>query len=165
VPDFRLQPNDYYCGPAATRLAITAHGQAAPSMDDLAWMLGTTTAGTNSAEDTTRVLNRVLGAGTYQTYEIPGYAATAAQMDQLRENIVRTVSGGYAAVANVVGGATDLLGGWHEYDGGHYVSVVGYGKGGLTMKIADPADPQGDGTYWISTSDLANWMATRGYSA
>jgi hypothetical protein len=33
------------------------------------------------------------------------------------------------------------------------------------MKIADPADPQGDGTYWVTTANLADWMATRGYSA
>ena len=165
VPDFVLQPNFFYCGPAATRLAVTAHGVAAPSMDDIAWMLGTTENGTNSAEDTTRVLNRLLGAGIYHTHEIPGFAATPAQMDQLRLDIVAAVSGGYAGVANVVGGMTDLSGGWHQYDGGHYVSIVGYGQGGTTMKIADPADTQGDGMYWVKTADLANWMATRGYSA
>jgi hypothetical protein len=33
------------------------------------------------------------------------------------------------------------------------------------VKIADPADPQGDGSYWVSTTTMANWIATRGYSA
>jgi hypothetical protein len=165
VPDFRLQPNYYYCGPAATRIAITAGGFAAPSMDDIAWMLGTTTNGTDSALDTTRVLNRVVGAGTYHTRSIPGNAANAAEMDQLRVDVVNAVSNGRAVVANIVGSTTDINGGQHSYGGGHYVSVVGYGKGGLTMKIADPADTIGDGTYWVATINLANWIATRGYSA
>ena len=33
------------------------------------------------------------------------------------------------------------------------------------MKISDPADTEGGGSYWISTINLANWIATRGYSA
>jgi hypothetical protein len=164
-PDFELQPNYYYCGPAATRLAITAHATTSPSMDDLAWMLGTTVNGTNSAFDTTRVLNKVLGAGIYQTHEIPGMSATARQIDGVRTDMVNAIANGYAGVANIVGGTSDINGIWHEYDGGHYVSVVGYGQGGLTMKIADPANPVGDGTYWVRTIDLANWMGTRGYSA
>jgi hypothetical protein len=164
LPDFRLQPNGYYCGPAATRIAISAHTSKVPSFDAIARLLGTTTSGTNSAVDTTRGLNQVLGAGTYHTRMIPGPVATARQMDLLRTDMVRSISNGYAAVTNIVGGITDLSGGWHEYDGGHYVSVIGYGQGGNTMKIADPADTQGDGMYWVSTINLANWMVTRGYS-
>lgn len=163
LPDFQLQPNGYYCGPAATRIAISAHTTKVPSFDSIARLLGTTTAGTNSAMDTTRGLNKVLGAGLYTTRMIPG-AATARQMDVLRTDMVHSISNGYAAVTNIVGGITDLSGGWHAYDGGHYVSVIGYGQGGNTMKIADPADTQGDGTYWVSTINLAKWMATRGYS-
>jgi hypothetical protein len=164
-PDFELQPNYYYCGPAATRLAITAHGTTSPGMDDLAFLLGTTVNGTNSAFDTTRVLNEVLGAGIYHTHEIPGMSATARQVDGVRTDMVNAIANGYAAVANIVGATSDINGVWHEYDGGHYVSVVGYGQGGLTMKISDPANPVGDGSYWVRTVDLANWMGTRGYSA
>jgi Peptidase_C39 like family len=164
-PDLQFQPNFYYCAPAATRLAITAGGHAAPSQDDLAWMLGTTTNGTNSALDTTRVLNRVLGAGVYQTREIPGNAANAAEMDRLRVDVVNAVSNGRAVVANIVGSTMDISGRGHDFAGGHYLTVVGYGEGGTTMKIADPADTEGGGSYWISTINLANWIATRGYSA
>jgi hypothetical protein len=163
-PDFRFQPNYYYCGPAATRLAITADGHASPSMDDLAWMLGTTTNGTNSAEDTTRVLNRVLGSASYQTRSIPGNAATAAEMDRLRVDVVNAVSNGRAVVANIIGSTTDVDGRGHNFAGGHYLTVVGYGQGGTTMKISDAADTEGGGSYWISTINLANWIATRGYS-
>src|SRR5690606_15830534 len=45
--DAALQPNAYYCGPAATRIALSAHGHR-PSFDELARALGTTPAGTAS---------------------------------------------------------------------------------------------------------------------
>jgi hypothetical protein len=164
-PDFQFQPNYYHCDPAAVRLAITADGKAASSMDQLAGMLGTTTNGTDSSFDSTRALNGVVGAGVYQTRSIPGAAATPAEMDQLRVDVVNAVSNGRAVVANIIGSTTDVNGGWHSYAGGHYLTVVGYGDGGTTMKIADPADTQGTGYYWVSTINLANWIATRGYSA
>jgi hypothetical protein len=163
--DFLLQPNYYYCGPAATRIAVTAHGSAVPSLDDIAWLLGTTTNGTNSAADTTRVLNRLTGANFYQTRLIRANAATAAEMDRLRLDVVNAINYRYAVVANIVGSAVDTGGHVHSYGGGHYLTVVGYGQGGLTMKIADPADTTGNGSYWMSTINLANWIAARGYSA
>src|SRR5262245_48014392 len=45
--DGALQPNGYYCGPAATRIALSAHGTP-PTFDALADDLGTTKAGTQS---------------------------------------------------------------------------------------------------------------------
>jgi hypothetical protein len=162
--DFKLQPNYYYCGPAATRIALTAIGQA-PSQDDVAKKLGTTTDGTNSAQETTRVLNSVAGKGVYQTKEIPGKKATAAEMDRLKNDVVHAVSGGRAVVANIAGTTNDTEGVSHSYEGGHYLTVVGYADGGLTVKIADPADTQGDGSYSMSVINLANWIASRGYSA
>src|SRR5678816_2403445 len=42
-----LQPNGYYCGPAATRIALSAHGTP-PGFDELAQQMGTTKAGTQS---------------------------------------------------------------------------------------------------------------------
>ena len=162
-PDFQFQPNYYYCAPAAVRLALTADGHASPNMDELASQLGTTTFGTNSAEDTTRVLNGVLGAGIYQTRAIPGISATAAETDLLRADVVRSISNGHAVVANIAGYTTDVNGGFHSYPG-HYLTVIGYGQGGATMKIADPADTQGTGYYWISTGNLANWIGSHGYS-
>jgi hypothetical protein len=156
------QPNFYYCGPAATRIALTARNVRL-SQDDLAARLGTTMNGTNSALDTTRVLNEVTKGDFYRTQEIRGGAATPAQMDRLQADAVRAISNGYAIVANVAGNATDADGGWHGYPGGHYVAVVGYRDSGRQVKIADPANPSVS-SYWITTIDMANWMATRGYS-
>ncbi|MEQ4303038.1 C39 family peptidase [Plantactinospora sp. B6F1] len=161
---FQAQINGWYCGPAATRIALTVRDKQ-PSQDAVAADLGTTMSGTNSAHDTTRVLNKIIGTDVYRTTAIPGGAATPAQMDQLQADVVRAVTSGHAVVVNIAGSATDLAGGWHSYPGGHYVTVVGYRDDGRTVKIADPAIPGADSHYWMTTIDLANWVATRGYSS
>jgi hypothetical protein len=161
---FQAQTTYYYCGPAATRIALTVR-DAPLSQDELARRLGTTVNGTNSAADTTRVLNSVTGSDFYRTVAIPGQSATPAQIDRLQADVVRAISKGYAVVANIAGSATDTAGGWHSYPGGHYLTVVGYRDGGRTVKIADPAIPGADSHYWMTTTSLAHWIATRGYSA
>jgi hypothetical protein len=161
---FQAQINGWYCGPAATRIALTVRDKR-PSQDAVAGDLGTTMNGTNSARDTTRVLNAVTGTDFYRTTLLSGGAASPAQMDQLQADVVHAVTNGYAVVANIAGTATDVNGGWHSYPGGHYLTVVGYRDNGRTVKIADPAIPGDDSNYWMTTIDLANWAATRGYSS
>ncbi|MFI6819902.1 C39 family peptidase [Micromonospora sp. NPDC050187] len=160
---YQEQTTFYYCGPAATRIALTAR-DVVRSQDDLAQRLNTTQSGTNSAADTTRVLNDLVGRDVYRTRTIPGNAATPAQMDRLQADVVRAVGNGYAVVVNIAGSATDVAGGWHSYPGGHYLTVVGYRDNGRTVKIADPANAAA-GSYWMTTIGLAHWAATRGYSA
>ncbi|WBB71783.1 C39 family peptidase [Micromonospora sp. WMMD1128] len=160
--DYQAQTTYYYCGPAAVRNALSAAG-IERSQDTLAVALGTTEMGTNSAEDTTRVLNQQVKGDPYRTRMIAG-AATPGQVDRLRADVVNAVSNGRAVVSNIVGDATDTNGGWHSFPGGHYVAVIGYKNDGRTVRIADSADPSLP-SYWVATADLANWMATRGYSA
>ncbi|MEV5692478.1 C39 family peptidase [Micromonospora globbae] len=160
--DYQAQTTYYYCGPAATRNALSAAG-IERSQDDLAVQLGTTEMGTNSAEDTTRVLNAVVKGNPYRTRMFPN-APSPAQMDQLQADVVRAITDGRGVVANIVGDATDVDGGWHSFPGGHYIAVVGYRDEGRVVKIADSANPAIP-SYWITTIDLANWMTTRGYSA
>ncbi|MEE6263787.1 C39 family peptidase [Plantactinospora sonchi] len=161
--EYQAQPNFYYCGPAATRIALTAQGPA-PSQDEIANQLGTTVNGTDSAEDTTRVLNSVGDTDFYRTRSIPEQVATPAETDRLRSDVTRAVATDHPVVVNVIGTATDTTGAPHSYDGGHYLTVVGYRDDGRTVKIADPADVNGASSYWMSTTNLANWAATRGYS-
>ncbi|SCL32596.1 Peptidase_C39 like family protein [Micromonospora nigra] len=161
--DHETQNTFYNCGPAAVRHALSAAG-IARTQNELAVQLGTTQAGTNSAEDTTRVLNAVVKGGPYRTRTIPGGAATAEQMDRLQADVVKAITGGRGVVVNVAGTATDTDGGWHSFPGGHYVAVIGYSDEGRLVKIADSADPAAP-SYWLTTIDLAHWAATRGYSA
>jgi hypothetical protein len=160
--DYQPQTTFYYCGPAATRIAATAQGHNL-SQDDVAGKLGTTVNGTNSAKDTTRVLNNVVGSDTYRTTTIPG-TPSQGQVDQVQADVMRSLNDGRAVVANIAGATTDVTGATHDFAGGHYLTVVGYHDNGGTVRISDPADVNGASDYWISTSNLAHWMATRGYS-
>ncbi|MGC5030613.1 C39 family peptidase [Micromonospora sp. DT229] len=161
--DYQAQINGWYCGPAAVRNALSAAG-IDRDQETLAAQLGTTYLGTNSARDTTRVLNAMAKGSPYRTTMIPGGAATPAQMDQLQADVVAAITDGRGVVVNVAGSVTDTAGGWHSFPGGHYVAVVGYEDEGRMVKIADSADPSYY-SYWVSTIDLANWAATRGYSS
>ncbi|QKW13075.1 C39 family peptidase [Verrucosispora sp. NA02020] len=161
--DFQAQTTGYYCGPAAVRNALSAAG-VDRDQDTLAAQLGTTYAGTNSALDTTRVLNATLKGEPYSTTMLRGGSATPTQMDQLQADVVEAITDGRGVVVNVAGSATDTDGGWHSFPGGHYVAVVGYADDGRLVKIADSADASYY-SYWMSTTDLAHWAATRGYSS
>ncbi|MFC0566021.1 C39 family peptidase [Plantactinospora siamensis] len=160
--DYEAQPNYYYCGPAAARNALSADGHGI-SVDDLAKHMGTTEAGTNSAEDITRALNTVLGADKYRTTALSDPHVKPEQADQLQRDVRATLDDNRALVANVAGTATDTDGAAHSYEGGHYIAVVGYQDDGRQVLIADSANPD-VASYWVNTTDLANWMATRGYS-
>lgn len=161
--DYQAQTTFYNCGPAAVRHALSAAG-IARSQDALGAQLGTDQMGTDSAQDTTRVLNATVKGEPYRTRMIPGGAATPAQMDRLQADVVAAIGDGRGVVVNVAGSATDTDGGWHSFPGGHYVAVVGYQDEGRLVKIVDSANPA-TASYWMSTIALANWAATRGYSA
>jgi hypothetical protein len=134
------------------------------SQDDLAHEMGTTENGTDSAHQITKALNAKGGKNAYRTIEISDPKADDRQTDALRKDVVKAVDDGRAVVANIAGTATDTDGGTHSFEGGHYISVVGYRDGGDTVKIADSANPD-QSSYWITTEALADWTATRGYSA
>ncbi|MEV6965571.1 C39 family peptidase [Hamadaea sp. NPDC051192] len=160
--NYQSQPNFYWCGPAATRNALSAMGHNV-TMASLAKTMGTTEAGTDSAYEITSALNKIMGGNKYRTTEIPKSSATSKQADTLKKDIVATIDDNRAVVANVAGTAKDANGGAHSYEGGHYIAVHGYRNDGRQVEIADSADPN-SASYWINTTDLANWIATRGYS-
>ncbi|WNM37813.1 C39 family peptidase [Micromonospora halotolerans] len=159
---YEAQPNFYYCGPAAARNAISVLGKNI-DVDAMAKEMGTTENGTNSINDITPVLNKETGKH-YRSVEIRDGKADDKQTDTLRADIVRTVDDGRAVVANIAGTTTDTDGNTHSFEGGHYISVVGYHDNGHTVTIADSADPN-MASYRITVDNLADWIATRGYSA
>ncbi|MFU8852247.1 C39 family peptidase [Micromonospora sp. SL1-18] len=159
--EYQAQPNYFYCGPASTRIALSAGGKQV-SQDELAGKLGTTVNGTDSAIDITRVLNDYTG-GRYKTTEIRDNAANQGQIEQLRTDVKAAVDQGRPVVANIRGTALDVDGVAHSYSG-HYLTVVEYKDDGNTVLIADPASP-GAPTYWMNVTALANWIASRGYSS
>jgi hypothetical protein len=160
---YAVQINSWYCGPAAARIALTTRGLN-PSQDALANQLGTTVDGTNSSEDITRVLNAMTKTSFYHTTLIPAKGVTKQQVDQLQADVVRAISHGYGVVTNIVDSGQDVNGNWHSYPGGHYIAVVGYQDNGRQVKIADPANPYG-ASYWMTASNLADWIGSRGYTS
>ena len=160
---YQAQPNFYYCGPAATRNALSVQDKNI-DVDAMAKEMGTTENGTNSINDITPVLNKETGKNVYHSVEIKDAKADDKQTDTLRADIVHTVDNGRAVVANIAGTTTDTDGNTHSFEGGHYISVVGYRDNGKTVTIADSADPN-MASYRISVDNLANWIATRGYTA
>ncbi|MFE9960071.1 C39 family peptidase [Micromonospora sp. NPDC005299] len=159
--EYEAQPNFFYCGPASTRIALSAEGKEV-SQDELAAKLGTTENGTDSAIDITRVLNEYTG-GKYKTTEIRDDVATKEQVERLRADVRAAVDQDRPVVANILGGALDIDGVEHSYPG-HYLTVVQYKDDGNTVLIADPASPN-EPTYWMDVTELANWIAGRGYSS
>ena len=161
---YEAQPNFYFCGPAAARNALSVQGKNI-DVHAMAEEMGTTEAGTNSINDITPVLNKETGKDVYKSTEIPvDKARDRDKVDKLRADVVKTVDDGRAVVANIAGTATDTDGNAHSFEGGHYISVVGYRDGGKVVTIADSANPD-QASYRIDVDELARWIASRGYSS
>ena len=160
---FQLQETGYYCAPAATRVALTAQ-QHNLNQDTVADKLATTTDGTDSITQVTDTLNTELGTTAYTTVELPNPDTTDEQTTTFKADVTAALDAGEIVVANIVGTATDTNGEAHTYAGGHYIPIVGYTDNGDTLMIADTSG-KGTAHYQIATTDMADWMATRGYTA
>ncbi|MFC5944696.1 C39 family peptidase [Micromonospora harpali] len=160
---YEAQPNFFYCGPAAARNALSVQGKNI-DVDTMAKEMGTTEAGTDSINDITPVLNKETGRKAYHSTELPADKVDGKSIDKLRADVVRAVDDGRAVVANIAGTATDTDGVSHSFEGGHYISVVGYSEGGKTVTIADSANPD-QASYRIDVDALAHWIASRGYAS
>jgi len=158
-----LQPNAFYCGPAATRIALSAHG-VLPSFDDLAVALGTTQSGTASIFEVTRVLNGIYGEDRYTSVEMSNRTVAAKQVKKMRSDVISGINQGDPIVANVKGTVTDTAGEVHSYNGGHYVTITGYANSGDLVTVTDPADAVGSNEYQVPIRVMADWVATRGYT-
>ncbi|MFE7618971.1 C39 family peptidase [Streptomyces sp. NPDC057496] len=163
--DYQVQQTGYWCGPAATRIALSAR-IAPPSQGDLAWQLGTTEAGTDHIGQVTGVLNANLGTGWYETKEMPNDPPTQAQRDLLWRDIVLDIDNNYPLVANIVAPPGNQPPGYpSDQTIYHYFTVIGYDDANRTVLIADPASFGGNQIYWLSFDQLATLIPPKGYSA
>ena len=162
--DFQYQQTGYWCGPAATRIALSARSSP-PSQQQLANELPTTTNGTDWIGQVTRVLNNHLGTGWYETKEMPNDPPTQAQRDLLWRDVVLDIDNNYPIVANIVAPANNHPPGYPNYTIYHYFTVIGYDDSDQTVLIADPAGFAPTATYWLTFSQLATLIPPKGYSA
>jgi hypothetical protein len=93
--DYQVQETGYWCGPAATRIALSAR-VAPPSQAELAAQLGTTEAGTDHISQVTDVLNANLGTGWYETKEMPNDPPTQAERDLLWSDVVLDIDASFS---------------------------------------------------------------------
>jgi hypothetical protein len=160
--DYQVQETGYWCGPAATRIALSARGIYV-SQADLAAQLGTTTNGTDWIGLVTGLLDNYVG--WYETKEMPNDPPTQGQRDLLWNDIVLDINNGYAIVANIVAPANNHPPGYPDYTIYHYFTVIGYDDANMSVLIADPASFQGNQIYWLSFDQLATLIPPKGYSA
>ena len=162
--DFQYQETGYWCGPAATRIALSAR-VAPPSQQQLANELPTTTNGTDWIGQVTRVLNNHVGTGWYETKEMPNDPPTQGQRDLLWNDIVLDIDNNYPIVANIVAPASNHPPGYPNYTIYHYFTVIGYDSADMTVLIADPAGFAPTATYWLTFNQLATLIPPKGYAA
>lgn len=162
--DFQYQQTGYWCGPAATRIALSAR-ISPPSQQQLANELPTDENGTDWIGQVTRVLNNHLGTGWYETKEMPNDPPTQAQRDLLWRDVLLDIDNNYAIVANIVAPANNHPPGYPNYTIWHYFTVIGYDTSDMTVLIADPAGFAPTATYWLTFNQLATLIPPKGYSA
>ncbi|HEY5948599.1 MAG TPA: C39 family peptidase [Kofleriaceae bacterium] len=163
--DYQIQQTYYWCGPAATRVALSVR-MTPPSQQALANQLGTTTNGTDWIGQITGVLNDDLGGTYYVTTEMPNDPPTAAQRDRLWHDVVQTIDSDFAVVANIVAPPGNQPPGYpSDQTIYHYFSVVGYRREERQVYIADSANFNGNQHYWLTLDKLATLIPPKGYSS
>ena len=160
--DYQVQQTGYWCGPAATRIALSARG-IYRTQAQLASQLGTTTNGTDWIGQVTRVLSSYVG--WYETKEMPNDPPTQAQRDLLWRDVVLNINNNYPIVANIVAPPNNHPPGYPNYTIYHYFTVIGYDSSDYTVLIADPANFGGHQIYWLTFNQLATLIPPKGYSA
>jgi peptidase C39-like protein len=163
--DYQVQQTSYWCGPAATRIVLSAR-ISPPSQQTLANELGTTTNGTDWIGQVTGVLNDDLGAQYYKTTEMPNDPPTPSQRDRLWTDVVHSIDNDFAIVANIVAPPGNQPPGYPSNQTiYHYFAVVGYNAETRKVYIADSANFSGNQHYWLTLDKLATLIPPKGYSS
>jgi hypothetical protein len=144
-------------------VALSAQGVYFEKESELYGPLETDEDGTDSIGGQVKpVLNRLLNTTFYEDKRI-SWTPTGDEINLLKGDIKTDIDQNRLIVANVREGATDVDGDYHYY-GGHYIAIVGYDQGGALAHVYDSADVNGVHNYWMSTDNLAGWMAGKGYA-
>ncbi|NLU76498.1 C39 family peptidase [Streptomyces sp. HNM0575] len=163
--DYQVQEMGYWCGPAATRIALSAR-IAPPSQADLAAQLGTTENGTDDISQVTGVLNANLGGSDYESKYMPGDPPSQEQKDLLWQDVVGGIDNNLPLVTNIVAPPGNQPPGYpSDQTIYHYFTVIGYDDANKTVLIADPASFSGNQIYWLSFDQLASLIPPKGYAA
>ncbi|MDI2031436.1 C39 family peptidase [Saccharopolyspora sp. TS4A08] len=166
--NYEAQVTGYWCGPAATRIAMSSKTGELPSQTELAGLLGTTENGTDHVGQVADGLNKLLGpTGTqYVAKDLSSRQVSPEMKKELWDDTVRNIDGGKAMVANIVAPPGNQPPGYPSSQTiYHYVSIVGYDAEKNNVQIADPANFGGNKEYWLSLDQLTSLVQPRGYVA
>jgi hypothetical protein len=162
---YQVQETGYWCGPAATRHALSARMGNPPTQSQLAQQLPTSTNGTDWIGQITTTLNNRLGASRYRTVEMPNDPPTQAQRDRLWNDILVSIDNNYPVVANIVAPPSNHPPGYPSNQTiYHYFTVTGYNPDTRQVYIADSANFGGNKQYWLTFDQLATLIPPKGYS-
>ncbi|QPP06293.1 C39 family peptidase [Streptomyces bathyalis] len=163
--EYQVQETGYWCGPAATRIALSAR-IAPPSQADLAVQLGTTENGTDDISQVTGVLNANLGSSDYESKYMPDDPPSQQQKDLLWQDITAGIDSNLPLVTNIVAPPGNQPPGYPpDQTIYHYFTVIGYDDANSSVLIADPASFSGNQIYWLSFDQLASLIPPKGYAA
>jgi hypothetical protein len=163
--DYQVQETGYWCGPAATRIALSVR-MSPPNQQTLANQLGTTVNGTDWIGQITQVLNNRLGGQYYETTEMPNDPPTAAQRDELWRDVRFSIDADFPIVANIVAPPGNQPPGYPANQTiYHYFAVVGYNTDKREVFIADSANFSGNQHYWLTLDQLSTLIPPKGYSS
>ena len=160
--DYQAQTTGYWCGPAASRIALSTR-ITPPTQQALANELGTTTNGTDWIGQVTAALNNHLGA-RYATVEMPNDPPTPAQRDRLWADVMLSIDAGHGMVANIVAPPSNHPPGYPNETIYHYISLIGYNPDNLQVYVGDSANFSGNNHYWLSLDQLSTLIPPKGYS-
>ncbi len=159
--EYVVQPNFFWCGPSACHMAITAK-TGSPGLEALAQQLGTTENGTNFGAISPVLTQNIPGA-TYRDQWIAGNDATPEEKAVFWDRVKANIDTGFATVCNWVVPPGSYPNG---YQNGstiyHFTTVVGYNDN-RDLLIADSANFNNVGVYWVPSDRVATLCAERGY--
>lgn len=161
---YQAQQTGYWCGPASTRMALSAR-IAPPSQQTLANVLGTTYDGTDSISQVRDGLNRYLGnVYDVRTFYRDDGVLPRDQAGRFWDEIVQSIDNNYPLVANIVATPNNRPPGYPNSWIYHYVSIIGYNPQNMQVYVSDPARFSGIEKYWIDFGKMANLVSWRGYA-
>lgn len=159
--DYVAQPNAFWCGPSACHMAISVK-TGSPGLKALAGQLGTTENGTDFGAVAPVLTNNIPGA-TYRAQWLPNNDASPDEKALFFDRVKTNIDTGFATVCNWVVPPGSYPNGYQNQSTiYHYTAVVGYNDN-RDLFIADSANFNGVGEYWVPSDRVATLCAARGY--
>ncbi|WP_071289591.1 C39 family peptidase [Mycolicibacterium llatzerense] len=170
-PDVVPQQEKWDCGPASCQVVLNSRGIIRTEQDLIA-QIGTTVNGTDYVGLIERVLDVIVPDARYTSVYLEHYPATDQQKNDLWNNVVQSIDGGYGVVMNwdapednyPIGVKNTQSPSYHGGEVLHYVACMGYDDdpAARALFIADPGFPPN--RYWITFDQAVKLIPPKGYA-